>query len=59
MTWEQTERELERLRSTFIHLHNIGEKNLDEKQKMLLLDCRKYCIILGEIRYELVRKGEA
>ena len=54
-TWRGTEIELDHLRSQFVRLHDIGEKNWTPEQKLEILTLRRRCAELAEYRYYLLR----
>lgn len=58
ITWKSTETALEIIRKRMNQLHEIGEKNLNEQQKVELKDLRTACVQIGDIRYELVRRNK-
>jgi hypothetical protein len=55
-TWRGTEIELEYLKSVFVRLHEIGEKNWNDSQRQRAKDTRRRCVELCEYRYYLLRK---
>lgn len=55
--WVGTEIEIQKIKSEFVRLHNIGDKNWTPEQKLEILDLRQRCVQLGEYRYFLLRNN--
>ena len=55
MNWEETNKELDRLKSILISLHNRPERDWEIHEKDAARIARRKCIELGEYRYKLLR----
>jgi hypothetical protein len=55
MTWEETNKELDRLKSILISLHNRPEREWEIHEQDAARITRRKCIELGEYRYKLLR----
>lgn len=56
MTWEETNLELEKIKSIFVSLHKRPEKDWELHEKDAARILRNRCVALGEYRYSLLRK---
>jgi hypothetical protein len=56
MTWEETEKELEHLKSILASLHKRPERDWELHEKDAARIVRRKCVELGEYRYSLLKK---